>query len=364
MYNGFLIDDEERASVIAFAELLNSAQPEKLSITYLPLDELAPLGFTLVEKRPSVVIMDYRLDETSSGLDSQNRYKGTALAQIIRDKIAQNMIPEFPIVLLSAEEKIRKHLAHNDANRDLFDYIFSKEDISENSEQAAILIVSLCDSFGILESTWLSISVEFLLKIDKSEAAVINFKSLSHALATAVTPHNFITYFINNVIKREGLLFSREQVATVFGIRFDDFELIIPYLTDRRTRYTGIMSDAWERWWAYRAISAAEEVFKARYTNLTASERAALLEARLKETVHPAISSWTGKTDEKLVSVCCSCKRPTEVKYSLSIYEATIIDFALPNRICWDCIQKDRDRNFIIADTDIKYIDKIKKERR
>ncbi|MFD2430555.1 hypothetical protein ACFSUK_25775 [Sphingobium scionense] len=90
---------------LVYAETLSSA--DKLVFQPVGVGEVAVLARKIVSEAPIIVAIDYRLDEQPASLAADQTYKGSALAQHLRDASIEHPDQDFALVLVSAESKIK-----------------------------------------------------------------------------------------------------------------------------------------------------------------------------------------------------------------------------------------------------------------
>ena len=123
-YKGIFVDDQE----LVYAETLST--PEHLEFKPQDVEEVAVLARKIVSESPIIVAVDYRLDEAPVGLQADQTYKGSALAQHLRDASIEHPDQDFALVLVSAENKIKTLYRPDKTAHDLFDRVYVKEDIN------------------------------------------------------------------------------------------------------------------------------------------------------------------------------------------------------------------------------------------
>ena len=103
-------------------------------------------------------------------------------------------------------------------------------------------------------------------------------------------------------------------------------------------KYEGIFAEGWERWWQHKIEDLFFRYEILRPYSLTAEERTSKINAIFDANLKPATSQYTGKTDEKVAFACTCCRKPTEVKHSLSVYDPQIPNFVIKKRVCFACL--------------------------
>ncbi len=140
-YQGIFVDDQDDV----FAEQLSTHG--RLEIEFLAVQEPTALARTIREKRPMLVALDYRLDENPTGLPADQTFKGSALAQHLRDASIEAPDADFALVLVSAEAKVRTLFRPDQTAHDLFDRVYVKEHINNHRTRVRQELLSLCSAY-------------------------------------------------------------------------------------------------------------------------------------------------------------------------------------------------------------------------
>lgn len=361
VYRGFFVDDKDKA----YAE--NLSKDNVLEIDFIDVSNLIPLAKDLVGRSPDIVALDYRLDEFAT-IDPTETYKGSALAQQLRDAAIDDPSKDFALVLLSAEDNIRQLYRPDWTAHDLFDRVYTKGQVNEDEDTVRTELLDLCSAYERLKRCEGKFDLFDLSGIDGDDAAQIDFQELREKVVTATAPHLVVRTFLKGLILRTGPLLSDHDVAARMGVATKDLGPILEALDAEGARYNGILGSAWPRWWAYKVDLWCEAIFKRRYSALPAVVRAQALSERFGQKITPAVSPWNSKDDELLAVACTCCKRPTEIRHSLTVFDAMAPRHLSTRRICWDCIQLGTcDGNaepLVIADTDAPLVDTVRKAKR
>ncbi len=349
-YRGVFVDDQDDV----FAEQLST--PGRLDIEFQEIQELTELARAIGEKTPMLVALDYRLDEVPTGLAPNQTFKGSALAQHLRDVSIEKPESDFAIILVSAEAKIRTLYRPDQTAHDLFDRVYVKEEI--NSRRAAVRaeLLSLCMAYDHLRGQNGRYDLAELMNADDDDRPAIDIQALTLRLTEAKAPHLAAKLLLSQVIDRPGPLIDLAEVCAHFGVDQGSGPEVAELLKATKAEYGGLFSDAWPRWWTHRVEAFAQNIFGTRATGLPASKRAELLRERFGGNFEPAVSPWTKSADELVALACASCRRGTEMKHSVAAFEAYLPRFAKRRRICWDCVQTDQYQNrtpaLVVDETD------------
>lgn len=360
---GVYVDDKVD-DLNSISSMLSVSGDAGIRFSAFPVKELAELAAEILEVSPSIVALDFRLDEDGQ-LSPRHAFKGGGLAQQLRDRLITEPLKDFPIVLVSAESKFNSVYKPDTTAHDLFDRTYVKESLSDPVKLDSIHkeLVALCRAYETLRDLWPSGEKLSVFGLPSGELKVVTeIQELRECVQGSASPHALIRYFLRNIVDRPGLLFSDADVCARLGIQQDAFEDIRPHLVEQGLRYEGILCEGWSRWWAHKLESWAEEVFGQRLGLLTGAKRVEILNTKLGLKLATAKSRWNQSTEERFAFVCASCGHSTEVRHSLSAFDPFSPRYAAKQRICWDCIQTDQysAEGLRVDDTDMPLVEKIK----
>lgn len=334
-YKGIFVDDAD----LVYAETLSS--PDHLAFQPQEVEEVAILARKIVGEGPIIVAIDYRLDEQPAGLDADQTYKGSALAQHLRDASIEHPEQDFALVLVSAESKIKALYRPDKTAHDLFDRVYVKEDINKKRTEIRQELVSLCRGYEKLRSVGNNYEIVDLMAGTDDDRPHIDVQEIRTRLTEAAAPH-VAARILFSLIDHAGPLLNTKNACAYLGIDPGDGQAVTELMRDAGIAYEGIFGDAWPRWWANRLDSWAQGLFKRRATGLPASDRARLLSEITGRAFEPARSPWNKSPDELISFACASCGRGTELRHSVAAFEPAQPRYNVRRRICWDCIQTDQ----------------------
>ena len=335
-FSGVFVDDQDEV----FAEMLST--PGVLTLAFVPIDEVTNLVTTIAARQPIIAALDYRLDEVPGALRQAQTFKGSALAQHLRDAAIESPASDFAIVLVSAEAKIRQLFRPDVTAHDLFDRVYVKEQINNARETVRQELVGLCEGYEALRAASLPYDPSSLLAGTKTEEDILANQELATKFNAARAPHIVARTVLTWLIDRPGPLIDDAEVCARLGVALSSVEVIRAAVREQGIGYTGIFSGGWQRWWASRLDIWSKGVFGRRATGIPASARADALSTALGRPVEPAASTWDGSVHELIATACACCRRGTEIRHSVAVFEPAIPRFVERRRICWDCVRTDR----------------------
>lgn len=334
-YRGIFIDDEDDI----YADLLSSGQ--ELKVVFVPVAEVSRLAGEISRDGPDIVAIDYRLDEVVGAVPPDQLYKGSALAQHLRDIAIEFPDRDCALVLISAEAKVRALFDPDKTAHDLFDKVYLKEDVRASRDQVIVELSGLCQAYIDAKMSARPYSLSTLMRAQEADLPNIDFQELRRGTEGAAAPHILVRLFLRTLIDRSGPLIDHHEVAARLGLETISASSVQKLLHESSAYYSGFLSAPWPRWWSHRIDAFAGGLFGRRATGLTATERAVRLSEITGEQLQPARSPWNRSSDELIAFACASCRRGTELKHSLAAYDGAMPKYVSRRRVCWDCVQTD-----------------------
>ncbi len=341
MYQGIFIDDQKADE--HFAKLMSTPGINGLTVKFQQPIELITLANQIVESEPDFVALDYRLDEAIK--TPKNAYKAEPLAQQLRSYTSENVTQDFPIILVSHENKITGFdndvVAHN-----LFDCRFTKKELADNPEYNK-KILSLVKGYKRMIQHWKQKSERWatFFFLNKEERVVIAYQAIRE-MDNLKAPHQVAQQILRYMIERQGILLNKDNVLARLGVAKEgnDVDALFKELKKAKVTYTGVFSEGWSRWWEHRLQDWGKELCDEDLGNMTAKERVVCLNNKFRLNLSPFKSRWQEHTDALFAFACDSCHHPTEQQYSVIAYEPDSIHHSFIQRkhICWKCVETDQ----------------------
>jgi len=332
MYQGIFIDNQKTEK--HFASLMSTSGKNGLIVKFQQSAELIKLAKNILVNQPNLVVLESHLNKD---------YKATPLAQQLRDYTFENVGKDFPIILLSHENKITGYdddiTAHN-----LFDYRLTKQEVAEHPEDRQKIILSLVKGYQRMIKNWTKKSERWatFFALNKAERVVVAYQAIRE-LDKLKAPHQVAQHILRYVIKRQGILLDKDNVLAQLGVTKagNDIEPLFARLKTDKVIYSGVFSEGWTRWWRHRLWDWEKQVCDEALGNLTAKERVACLNEKLELNLSPAESRWQEHTDALFAFACDSCHQPTEQQYSVIAYDHNPVpdSFIQRKHLCWKCIE-------------------------
>ncbi len=329
MYQGIFIDNQKTDK--HFASLMSIPGKNGLIVKFQQSEELIKLAKNILVNQPNLVVLESHLNKD---------YKATPLALQLRDYTFENVAKDFPIVLLSHENKITGYdddvTAHN-----LFDYRLTKQEVAEHPEHRQKML-SLVKGYQRMIKNWTKKSERWatFFTLNKEERVVVAYQAIRE-LDKVKAPHQVAQQILRYVIDRQGILLDEDNVLAQLGVTKagNDIEPLFARLKTDKVIYSGVFSEGWTRWWQHRLWDWEKQICDEALGNLTAKERVACLNEKLGLNLSPAISRWQEHTDALFAYACDSCHQPTEDQYSVAAYDPLPHTYIRGKRICWKCVE-------------------------
>lgn len=365
-YKGLFIDDN-LDDKNKYSQILNYLPytTSNLVVEGLSPEQIMDLVNTIQQKSPDIVFLDFRLDEDldSNNLSVNEAYKGGGIAQLVRERVSkiEGLYQDHPIVLVSSENNLEHLYDPEKTTHDLFDSCYKKEELADDNNHKKISnkIIALIEGYKILNQQSIELDILKLFNIEKNEEndEILTQQELKQPLLSSEIPHVRARFILKNILRREGVLISKYEVAARLGADPESLdEIILSALNN--CKYTGIFSEGWERWWSHLFEDFLTDNVGFRPYGMTSKDRIVKLNSKIGSTLKPAISRWNGSENEKAVFACTLCRQPTELKHSLSAYDPSIPKFVQKKRICFRCIKEESYENekIFIDDNDKKFV--------
>lgn len=361
-FKGIFIEDDDTEA--DFAKQMSSKGV--LEIVHERPRPVSKYSKEIFAGRPDILVLDFRLDEVfEDAEDPAEGYKGSAMAQQIRDLAISEPDHDFPIVLVSSEEKIREQFVPDRTSHDLFDKVCPKEHVNNHRALVRKELISLCAGYQILRSKTGGFNLLELAGLPKDESYALDYQDLAQSMKRAAAPHLVAGLFLNQLLGRSGPLIEIHDACARLGVSKDNASSVSDWLCKNSINYAGLFSDGWPRFWAHRVDDACQRIFQSRATGIPSEERAKKVSEVLGEDLAPARSPWTGQTNELIAFACSCCCDGTEMRHSVGVFEMDLPSYSARRRICWRCIHDDRylanTRSFVIDEADHSLVEEVKK---
>lgn len=262
------------------------------------------------------LILDWRLDDIVAS-DGASRYPFTAgaLAQELRTKQTEKQAKPIPIVLWSTEEKLRGLFSGDQTGHDLFDFVFYKSRISEDTTTVQNEMISLALGYQLLNDLpGEEMGLPSLML--QTEPEYLDTRLKQH-LKTSSPIHDHAGFILKELIERPGLLVDDKLLAARLGIDIEqshDWGNLLGKLPGE-CRYEGPFNEAWPRWWTkcieqiwWRSLQEPQRPLSA----LEAEDRVSIIKDKLALAHLIAATPICPSYNKKFYAICEYNQRPLD----------------------------------------------------
>jgi hypothetical protein len=264
------------------------------------------------------LLIDLRLDMEADEHGERVPYRGPTLAQEIRTRMAEGVIPSFPIVLWSIDEKFVMSYYGDDTSHDLFDAVYGKdEDVVKRSGAVGLEMFALAAGYYALRDIndigQLAGALQREAVVDTATYAEF-FGECSEAVAKQ-SKHAISRLLLTSLINRSGLLVDETLLAARLGVDYaectEEWDRFLTQIEE--IQYKGPFFQGWRRWWWYdvenwwTGLGDGQRNLR----RLTASERVHILNTTFEASLVPAAPIAEGYSS-KFFAVCVATSRPLD----------------------------------------------------
>ena len=223
------------------------------------------------------LMLDLKLDDykvlNEKGEKVSAGFSGTAIAQEIRTRQKDGkMQKQIPIILFSAND----NLMLEDFGKNLFDLCIEKTEVNDDNFPIFMKkMVDLSDGYQILSS-----EID-LSKILSTDVNLIDSRFINVFESFKDSPINVkIRFLISEFLEKQGLLINEDILAARLGVdkkESNDWDNLKKELSV--AKYSGILCNGWQRWWAHLVEKWWNETVKAesRLRSTSAKDRVNVL---------------------------------------------------------------------------------------
>ncbi len=233
-----------------------------------------------IEKESMLIdglILDLKLNDVPNANKIRADFRGSTIAQEIRNRQKEKVIKEFPIILYSANDKVLESLEKS--GLELFDLFMDKGNMDEKAfdeYSKQLIALGLC-----YQKHSRIFDIRELLKVEPTFIDP-RFVSLFNSLANR--PYYITVGFVlNELINKSGLLIDENLLAARLGVDKDksqSWSALLDCLSS--CQYEGILSGGWRRWWMFKIENWWKSISSEHLRTMSASKRVRLISERYK----------------------------------------------------------------------------------
>ena len=341
-FKGVYVDDQDPD----YGKFLNVSREDSVEFCLdIRPSEAGKLVKSILEVKPDIVALDYRLYDNQQSFPDAT-YRAGGPAQMLREEMVERPVEDFPIILISTEDNIRKLFGPDKTSHDLFDEWYLKATLTDEarSQDVGTQIVDLIQGYkkigNVAQETQKHLS---LLKLSSNEWSKINPSSLLISLEETSVTHVIARILLQNVIKRPGLLLRPVDVYARLSLapENDDRDKAFEFLLNAGLGYEGVFSTGWPRLWRHKFENWARENIGYPLSSIPGNRRVDIFNEVARTKYKAAKSKWSKREDELFSFACASCDAPTELRHSVAAHDPLVPKYCERRRICFDCVQTD-----------------------
>ncbi|HTZ54799.1 MAG TPA: hypothetical protein VMB20_07015 [Candidatus Acidoferrum sp.] len=258
------------------------------------------------------LILDLRLDEQQNeGYKAD--YFSNLPARFVRDLAFSKSGRDVPVVMLSGTNNLREFYRPDFASHDLYDAKYDKADVPDRAAVIAAELASLVEAYGRVSSARSNKQQGFLEMLGTAEDGhFVDARIGDKFLSVDAPVHEYVRYIKTEIIDQPYPLVSEQLLAARLGVDTESrgWQALLAKLEP--FKYTGILCDAWPRWW-WDSVSAwlKENLPESRFQQITAAERIELIGSLGLEDLHSAAPIEPGYLT-RFWGMCDVLKRPVD----------------------------------------------------
>lgn len=254
------------------------------------------------------LILDLKLDEMPVEDGRHAEYRGTTVAQLIRDYQKEGILKAFPVILFTGEENMKKAL--DNTGRDLFDMIIEKGSI--NSKTASSIPCKLTDLSDCYEQ--LITGTDARSMVNAPGYVDDRFRETLHEKQSEDSIANCAHFLLNEFILKPGLLVDEDLLAARLGVDKNKtgivWQNILSVFSD--AYYQGVFGKGWKRWWMQSINEIWKSMTETNLQRMGAGDRVEVLRTVLKTDAIVVATKTKYADSDEYWAVCCGTGKPLD----------------------------------------------------
>lgn len=304
----FYIDDDPESQ-----KKVEGLKNEDLSVDAMQHEDSWELQLEFLKKFENQydgLILDLKLDDLPNNNNIRANFRGTSLAQEIRTRQKEGVLKSFPIILFSANDKTKQALEKS--GTDLFDILIDKSKLDDIAFPIYTRqLIDLSNGYQKLcNSTFTTAN------IFQTNDTFLDTRFLSEFHELRKTPvHIQSKFLITEFLTRQGMLIDEDVLAARLGINRKnsaDWERLLEVLSD--TKYNGVFSNGWSRWWMHLVESWWNEKIKSDLflRSTPAKERVEVIKRTIGLKHLVAVEKISKADSDEFWTICKGFNRPLD----------------------------------------------------
>ncbi|MEC4036566.1 hypothetical protein [Myroides odoratimimus] len=302
---------------------------------------------------PDLIIFDYILTEGESQLRFSN---APSLAQTLRSLTVSEefSIKEIPLVLMSTKHNIVSYFKKDYTSHDLFDYAVSKDyAVISHKEKFIKRCVSFIKSYEKIRKELLKTKEkERLCSILDTDNQLLDSRIEIMLSQKCTSIYQYSKFIHEHLIRCSGVLIGEDILSARLGVskESNDWAKFLTLLEN--TRYTGVFSDSYTRFWMAKIDDWWNEFSQKNYSlkHYDANERLKIIKSNTGLDL-VEVNKDKHTTSSHYWTICQETKLPLDPVEGLELLDEDIMPW--------------QDRNFVSIDgylSDIKKYSKMVSE--
>lgn len=318
------LDDAERYQLEPFVEPINrltdgpSIELEKPKKFDGQVEALKTFNF-------DGLILDLLLHQTANEQGEKANYRGTTLAQHLRTLGTEGTLKEFPIVLWSDANKLKRAYDSDASAHDLFDMACRKEDLVEEEARtrAARRLESLVTGYATIRQFRASTDrLHRFLGLESVGTLDPRIDEFFSIQGKRPPIHEYARFVLKELLLVQGVLIDEQVLAARLGVDTEtssDWNRLKDLLDS--SKYQGVFKEGWPRWWAsdievwWRSLDDAVPVLR----STPASERVRLIDEHTGLQALSAAQPVAEGYSTAYWTVCQATRKPLDPRDGLII---------------------------------------------
>lgn len=283
------------------------------------------------------LLLDFRLDEFSTQNDKTKvRYTAESLVNELRRRSVEGNDRSYPIILWSTAANLAWYFSINPSYTGLYDGIWRKETVLQESKQHATRLINLAEGYTRLR---LAAKKKQALKtvLNCDSAALVDLEqAFTSQIKQAPYAFNYATFIINRVLAFNGILIDSDTLSALLGIKeHQKAESILLRLPSRKKLiYSGVFCEAYRRYWYDSLLTDLNKLCpKGYWLHLDATSRVSILKKALGvRNINPVPPIHeTYRTDYD--TICSYSRRPLARRNGYKLYSKLLDSWIQPQYI-------------------------------
>jgi hypothetical protein len=307
-------------------------------VTYDPSSDIKEI-LSKITSDINALVLDYRL---TAGVNNAC-FDAPTIAQTLRSKYSHDghTRSEVPIVLMSNEGVITDY--YNDfTSQDLFDFALTKKAFIDDQKRFTVKLISFIKSYK-----WIKDCGHDILKIlglNTGEESLIHSNILNKTQKFEKHTFEYSRLVFEQIIRSIGPLIGEDVLSARLGVSKDskDWLKLLESLID--SKYAGILSDAYPRWWMPKIGDWWNKVVKVDTSlrRLDAKERVTLLKTNLKLDLNALVKTEHSQSSN-FWTICKLSNEPIDPFDGIELYKKDLLPWQEKEYLSIDSVLKNID---------------------